>query len=386
MADDQEKISKLIVDVNLSVDRLLNLRGDSVASLFRKAKRSNRKLKLALIGPSGSGKTMSALRILRGLGCKKIAVIDTENGSSELYEGLVLKEAKKLGAFEFDVAVMGAPFLVSKYLTAMKEAVDEGYDGVIVDSMTHAWAGEGGILSRKEALDQRGGNSFTNWGKLTPEQEALKNAVLTHPTHLICTMRTKTEYVVEQNEKGKSAPKKVGLAPVQREGFEYEFDVVFEIAMDHNASASKDRTNMFDNQFFKVTEETGKQLHDWLNVAPQEDIQTEAPKLLGKFINSGTAQTNHTNEAPIIPQIPQVQTGKPSSVGESSEMTSTNEQHLNARKAQLFNSIKTLANNKRWTTDHIKEAITFLFKKEAGQLSLDELQELHDFITEQSSK
>lgn len=327
-----------------------------MSSIFKKAKRSRRKLKLALVGPSGSGKTMGALRLLRGLGCKKIAVIDTENGSSELYSDFVVRDAKKEGPFIFDVAIMEAPFLVTKYLRAMKEAVEEGYDGVIVDSMTHAWAGEGGILSRKEALDQRGGNSFTNWGKLTPEQEALKNAVLTHPTHLVCTMRTKTEYIVEQNDKGKSAPRKVGLAPIQREGFEYEFDVVFEVAMDHNASASKDRTDMFDGVFFKINEETGRQLNGWLTSSTDED--TTQP-----------AKNNLEDNPP-----PKQQT--------TPQMISLDSMD----RAQLSSSILTYAQDIGWKVKQIEDASNFLFKKKTTELSDEDMRELHNYIVEQYNR
>lgn len=233
-------------------------------SLFRKASRQNTKLRLSLIGPPGAGKTLTALRIARGMGCKKIAVIDTENGSSELYAGMVLDDCAELGELNFDVAIMSAPFTVDKYIRATNAAASEGYDCVIIDSASHAWAGEGGILQQKERMDARGGSSFNNWGKLTPEQEKFKNMVLHNKTHLIVTMRTKTAYVIEENEKGKSAPRKVGLAPIQRDGFEYEFDLVLNIAEDHHFMASKDRTNMFGDHIFKGDETIGAQLKDWL--------------------------------------------------------------------------------------------------------------------------
>lgn len=220
--------------------------------MFQKAERKNVKLKLALTGPSGSGKTFSALRLASGMG-GKIAVIDTENKSSELYSD----------RFEFDVCAIRPPFTTAKYIEAIQGAVNEGYDNLIIDSISHAWAGEGGILNRKTATDQRGGNSFTNWGKFTPEQEKFMSTLLQSDINLIATMRSKQDYIMESNSKGKQAPKKVGLAPVQREGSEYEFTIVFDVAMNHEAETSKDRTGLFDDQFFQITEETGKKILDW---------------------------------------------------------------------------------------------------------------------------
>lgn len=244
-------------------------------SLFKKAEKSRAKLRLALTGPSGSGKTYSALLIARGLvGPKgRIALIDTENATANLYAG-----REHIG--EFDIAEMNPPYEVRKYTTAIEEAVKAGFDCVIIDSLSHAWAGEGGILQRKEALDSRGGNSFTNWAKMTPEHNALVNAVLHSKTHLIATMRTKTEYVVENNDKGKAAPKKVGTAPIQRDGFEYEFDITFEVALDHTAVAGKDRSSLFDQRIFKPTNATGQELRAWLEsgAAEKPAPAVEAPK------------------------------------------------------------------------------------------------------------
>lgn len=222
-------------------------------SLFKKAERRQAKLKIALTAPSGGGKTFSALLLAQGIG-KKIAVIDTENGSASLYAD----------RFEFDTVEIEAPYTVPKYINAIKAAQDAGYDVVIVDSLSHAWAADGGLLSKKEALDARGGNSYTNWAGITKEHEQLKAAILNADIHMVVTMRSKQDYVMEVNEKGKSAPRKVGLAPIQRDGMEYEFTTVFDIAMDHNAAVSKDRTGLFDGQIFKLSKDTGELIMKWL--------------------------------------------------------------------------------------------------------------------------
>ena len=235
---------------------------------FKKAERVKAKLKMAITGPSGSGKTMSALRLAKGIG-GKVAVIDTENESASLYSD----------RFDFDTASLSPPYTTQKYLEALQGAIDAGYDTVVIDSITHQWAGEGGILSRKEQMDARGGNSFTNWGKMSPEQEKFKSAILHCPIHLIVTIRSKQEYVMQENEKGKQAPKKVGLAPVQREGMEYEFTTVFDVAMNHEAAVSKDRTGIFNDSYFMISEDTGKTVLKWLESGAEPEKKTP-PKLV----------------------------------------------------------------------------------------------------------
>ena len=227
---------------------------------FTKASRKQHKPKLAISGPSGSGKTFSALLLASGMG-KKIAVIDTENGSASLYADM---DKGPLKGVSFDVLEIDSPYTIPRYAEAIDDAIKGGYNVLIIDGISPAWAGEGGLLSKKEALDQRGGNSYTNWAGITKEHELFKARILNADIILICTMRSKQDYVLEVNEKGKSAPKKVGMAPIQRDGMEYEFTTVFDLAMDHNAAASKDRTSMFDGQIFKITRKTGEQIMMWL--------------------------------------------------------------------------------------------------------------------------
>ncbi len=220
---------------------------------FQKAERKRSWLKLAITGPSGSGKTYSALRLAFGLG-KRIALIDTENGSASLYA--------QLG--EYDTLEIGPPFTPERYRQAIQAAVAGGYDVLIVDSLSHAWAGEGGLLQEKEGLDARGGNSFTNWASITKKHEAFKASLLQAPIHTIATMRSKTEYVVDQSDGRKATPRKIGMAPIQRDGMEYEFSAVLDIAADHTAIASKDRTGLFAGLNGLVTEDHGRAIARWL--------------------------------------------------------------------------------------------------------------------------
>jgi hypothetical protein len=161
---------------------------------------------------------------------------------------------------------LAPPFTSARYLEAMEAAAADGYDVLVIDSLSHQWNGEGGILARKEELDRRpGANSYTNWARFTKEHTEFLSAILQLPVHVIVTLRAKQDYVVEQNDRGKSTPKKVGMAPVQREGLEYEFSTVFELQMDHKAAASKDRTSLFaDHLVDLMNPRLGAMLRDWL--------------------------------------------------------------------------------------------------------------------------
>lgn len=242
---------------------------------FRKAEKKKAKLRLALTGASGSGKTYGALLIAQGLG-GKIAMIDTENGSGDLY-------ADK---FDYDICTLKAPYKVEKYLQAIHEAEDAGYDIIIIDSLSHAWAGEGGLLDLQEqvAESSKSGNSYTAWRKITPLHNKLIEAMLTSKCHIIATMRTKTEYVQSKNDKGYTEIKKVGTAPIQREGMDYEFSLVFDLSPQHTATASKDRTKIFDGQVFKLSVDTGRTLRGWLESGITDLAQFKA-EIWTKFMN-----------------------------------------------------------------------------------------------------
>lgn len=220
--------------------------------LFRKATREKVFLKLAVTGPSGSGKTYSALRLARGLvgPTGKIALIDTENGSASLYAD----------RFEFDVLDIAPPFDNEKFIDGVTAAGEAGYAAIIIDSASHFWEG---ILDYKDKLDQRGGNSYTNWKIAGDKFSGIIKAVLQSKVHIICCMRSKMDYVQEKDDRGKTQIKKVGLAPIMRDGIEYEFTAVFDVALNHQAAVSKDRSGLFVDKIFQITEETGAQLEAW---------------------------------------------------------------------------------------------------------------------------
>jgi hypothetical protein len=231
---------------------------------FRKAERRKAKLRLGMSGPAGSGKTASALQIAYGLtgNWEEIGLVDTENGSGELYVGATIGG---IAIGEYNVLSLSAPYTPDKYIAAIKEAENAGLKVVILDSISHAWAGEGGLLDLQGKIAAKSGNSWTAWRDVTPKHNAFVEAMLSSPLHIIATMRAKMDYVQEKDEKtGKTTVRKVGMAPIQREGMDYEFTVVFDLSIDHIASCSKDRTNLFDGQYFRPTPETGKMLLQWL--------------------------------------------------------------------------------------------------------------------------
>lgn len=240
--------------------------------MFKKAERKNSKLRLAFTGPGGSGKTYSSIKVAIGLG-GKIALLDTETGSASLYAGLA----------NFDVANLAPPFSPQKYIQAIKTAESMGYNVLIIDSLSHAWAGEGGILDEVDKRKSTQKNQFTAWRDVTPHHNALINAILQSSCHIIATLRTKTAYDMQTDERGRLKPVKIGLAPIQRDGLEYEFTVVLDIDADkHIARSSKDRTGLFDGQYFVPNVETGKDLKRWLEQGQKTDkvekIQFESSK------------------------------------------------------------------------------------------------------------
>ena len=258
-------------------------------SRFRKAERKQARLRLALTGPSGAGKTYSALLLAKGIG-GRIAVIDTERGSASLYAGLD-------GIPDFDVLNLDAPFSPEAYIEAIGDAEKAGYDVLIIDSITHEWNGKGGILEIHDSVTRTRtkGNSYIAWADVTPRHNAFIDAILQARLHVICTMRSKSDFVLVEGSNGKQVPKKVGLAPIQRDGLEFEFTSVLDINVDGNfATASKDRTRLFLDPV-RLSEKDGERLREWLEsgVSVEEQQRIEIAALTAKLeeaAKQGTAE------------------------------------------------------------------------------------------------
>ena len=226
---------------------------------LQQAQRQNVKIKLALQGSSGSGKSYSALQIGYGLvnNWSKIAVIDTENQSASLYANMG----------NFNILVLKPPFSPERYIQALNVCMQSQMQVIIIDSLSMEWEF---ILDAHSNLT---GNSYTNWAKFTPRHQQLIQAILQADCHIICTLRAKQDYVLSEKN-GKMVPEKVGMKPIQREGVDYEFTIVFELDIRHNATASKDRTGLFMGKpEFKINSQTGKEIADWCNMGvPNYDL------------------------------------------------------------------------------------------------------------------
>jgi len=228
-------------------------KGKEKAMGFKKATKAQAKLRAAVFGPSGAGKTFTSLRVARGLG-GKIAVIDTERGSASKYSD----------RFDFDVLELEDQS-VEGYCEAIKMAKEGGYNVLIIDSLSHAWQT---LLEEVEKLAKAKyrGNTWSAWSEGTPLQRKLVQAILGFPGHILATIRAKTEWTTVENSKGQKKPQRVGLAPEQGKGIEYEFDLLLEISTEHIGNVIKDRTGKFQDKLIeKPGEDFGKALAEWLS-------------------------------------------------------------------------------------------------------------------------
>lgn len=243
---------------------------------LRKATRQKAKIRLGLSAVAGGGKTMSALKIAKGL-CgdwTKIGMIDTENGSGDLY--------CHLG--DYNVLSLQAPYSPEKYIEAIEACEKAGMEVIIIDSITHEWDGKGGCLEIVDQLAQASTskNSYIAWGKVTPRHQAFVEKILQSKCHIITTVRRKQDYEMSKDSNGKLKVEKAGLKEITREGFEYELTVNLELDHGHFATASKDRTGLFSGKpEFIPTEETGRMIAEWCEngVDPTQEINDAIAKL-----------------------------------------------------------------------------------------------------------
>src|SRR5579885_2212676 len=228
---------------------------------FKKATKFESKLRMAISGPAGAGKTMTALILATDLaGEGGVAVIDTEHGSASKYADL----------YEFDVLELDS-FHPQRYIDAIHEAEAAGYAVLVIDSLSHAWSGAGGLLEEKDKIARQkyGGNSFSAWNDASALQNKLVQAILGSKLHVIATVRAKMEYLQEKDEKGKSSIRKVGLAPVQRDDLPYEFDVFCSMELDNTLIVDKSRCPALSGAIIaKPDANMAETLKAWLSGAP----------------------------------------------------------------------------------------------------------------------
>lgn len=233
---------------------------------FKKASKKSVLLRLAIIGPPGSGKSVWALITSRAFG-GKTAVIDTEKGSIDNYADLFDFDRELMLEHEVDekgepkrdertkkIIEIPKPYGVDRFCGLISNAADAGYDNLIIDSLSHAWVGKGGILDEADeaAAKMRTYNTYAAWKKATPMHELLVNTILNYPGHIICTIRSKIAHEQQKDEKtGKSKIVKLGMAPIQRDTVEYEFQIVGECDYEHNMVITKSRVWTLTDQVLK---------------------------------------------------------------------------------------------------------------------------------------
>ncbi len=251
---------------------------------IRKAARPKAKLRVGMSGPSGSGKTYSALLLAKGItgDLSKVVIIDTENHSGELYSNMG----------PYNVVGIEAPYTPEKYIEAIDACGKAGMEVCIIDSVSHEWDGKGGLLESNELIAQTKfkGNTWAAWSVTTPRHQKFIEAILSSPMHIVTTARSKTDMIQTEDKK----VKKVGMKDIQREGFEYELTLSFNLDREkHYAIASKDRTGLYSEQDpFIISEETGKQLKEWADAGT-----VDAPVIVnqGQIDADTTKKTQQVN-------------------------------------------------------------------------------------------
>lgn len=313
--------------------------------MFKKATKSQIKIRLALSGASGAGKTFSALSIASYLG-NSIAVIDTEHGSASRY-------ADK---FNFDVCELENHH-PAKYIEAIQAAEEAGYEVIIVDSLSHAWFSELELA----------GKGFDGWKNVRPLERKLIDAMIGSNSHIIATMRSKTEYIMEEyrakDGKNKTAPKKIGTAPIQASGIEYEFDIAGELNYDHILTISKTRcSELADRTFLNPGKELADILKNWTTLAVSDT--KAAPQTQPKFASPQATQS--------APQKAPVQLLPSSSIARLE-----NAPHLQPQRQEIQKEFERLC----WTQSQIKECLINNFNSELLiQLSAEQLNQIKDYI------
>ena len=260
--------------------------------MIEKATRKKQKLRLLIEGAAGSGKTMTALKIAKGLVGEdaKIVVLDTENGSASLYSD----------RFDFYTTELKPPYSPQNYILKIKEIEKFKADLCIIDSMSMVWSGQGGCLDIQTGL----GGRFQDWAKVTPQYEGFMNAILQSPMHIICTARTKTDWSMDKDEKGKTKVEKLGLKTEARDGTDYTFTTVFRLNQNHFASCSKDRTSMFDNLNEILDEKTGIKLKEWLEQS-QEKEEKKEPETVAECKSITPTEIMETSDDDILAMFKQ---------------------------------------------------------------------------------
>jgi len=329
---------------------------------FKQAERARLFLRCAIFGPSGSGKTMTALRMAKGIAGKldgRIAVIDTEARSASKYADRI----------SFDVEDLGRK-TIDDYVNAMNEAAKAGYGVLVIDSLSHAWRE---LTEEVDRITQSSAskNSLMAWGKVSPKQKRLVEALLNYPGHVIATMRSKTEWVIGEGKNGKATAEKLGLAPEQGKGIEYEFDLLIECNQRHFATITKDRTGRFqDETIEKPGEDFGATLHDWLS-GGSEPSATPTVKASPK-----------PTKAETLPAKPKA--GKPTSTTTWKPSLKERGNRVIDEIGEIFNVVKN--GTEYFSEDEKEEARKIIRETKLDEQGISDLEDLKAILSDELDK
>lgn len=324
---------------------------------FKKATKSQAKLRAAVFGPSGAGKTFTTLRLAAGLG-GPIAVIDTERGSASKYAD----------RFQFDVLELPGK-TIDLYCEAIRAAAGAGYQVLIIDSLTHAWQ-ELLVKIDQLARAKYKGNTWSAWSEGTPEQRKLVDAILGYPGHVLVTMRSKTEWAEEKDDRGRMKPVRVGMAPEQGKGIEYEFDLLLELNTDHIGTVIKDRSGKFqDRMVEKPGEDLGRELAAWLSDG--------APAVQAEPAKAEPAKPEPSKAEPQKPAEPEQQAPKANGASHPDpKVTRASEATLASLIDTFHRRVVTWQGYELAETSHVKQALEKVLKTELASLTEARAQEL----------
>jgi hypothetical protein len=309
---------------------------------------------------------MSALRMAKGIAEKMgvpVAVIDTEARSASKYADRFAFEVDNLKEKTID-----------HYLASMEEAAKAGYKVLVIDSLSHAWRELTEEVDRI-SLKNNSRNTFTPWAQVSPKQKRFINAILNYPGHIIATMRSKTEWVIGANKDGKTVPEKIGLAPEQGKGIEFEFDLLIEMNQAHNAAVTKDRTGKYQDAVIeKPDEDFGVALYEWL-ASGKAVIPDATPAKPVKPASKTASKPEKTQAVPSIPQ-----TGKPGKALSLKEQGSQIMKEIGA--------IITAANKgEPFFTEEEKEGARQIIKEiKPDEKGISDLKEFKTFLSDELTK
>lgn len=284
---------------------------------FKPAYREQVRLRLAIMGPGKTGKTFTSMALAASManeirkrgGEGRIAVADSERESAKLYAMSRSERAKYnsikdsdeayeyiklIRKFPIDVQQMTPPYSTHSYIEVMEDAAREGYDITILDSITHCWAGAGGVLDRKANIERAGkANSWTAWATITPEQDAFVDAMLSIPTHLIATIRMKVTHEIQKNETtGKNDVVEIGLEEIQRSTIRYEFTAIGTMDHSHTLTVVGSRLDgvlTAGDTFAHPGESLGRKIYGWVNDgdAPAPAVERPSRVAAAREIDGG---------------------------------------------------------------------------------------------------